>query len=312
MQTRPRRGLTPGFTLVELLVVIGIIALLISILLPSLQKARKQAQLVQCMSNMRQLGLAIIQYGNAHGGVVIPSIVWDGNLDDNWAFLLAQGKYLPVPQVQATSDARGNDVLVCPTVRGILIDTNISAAMGLRIVNGTDGYERRSSKHLMTTEGDPNNGAAGAVILDVGYGINGCVNPRSGSNGAAGAVDLRWQNVPSTAIGFNAPAGCAYEPLKKLTKMRRSAETPILFDGNGWNPMRGPFGALTPIHRVVGARHGNWKPEKPYTSGLTNLLMLDGHVETASRADLPQSTDEFVGDRTQMRSQSYTWTVTQQ
>jgi prepilin-type N-terminal cleavage/methylation domain-containing protein len=65
----PRRS---GFTLVELLVVIGIIALLIAILLPALSKARKQANTIKCRAQMYDLGRQMLMYANANKGWLFP------------------------------------------------------------------------------------------------------------------------------------------------------------------------------------------------------------------------------------------------
>jgi prepilin-type N-terminal cleavage/methylation domain-containing protein len=65
-----------AFTLVELLVVIGIIALLISILMPALTVARQQAQKTQCLSNMRSMGQAVAIYQAEYKGVFPPLSSW--------------------------------------------------------------------------------------------------------------------------------------------------------------------------------------------------------------------------------------------
>jgi prepilin-type N-terminal cleavage/methylation domain-containing protein len=69
---RNRQTTTHAFTLVELLVVIGIIAVLVSILLPALNKVRQQAAAVACMSNMKQVGTALAMYRNANKDFAVP------------------------------------------------------------------------------------------------------------------------------------------------------------------------------------------------------------------------------------------------
>ena len=63
LSSRPRRG---GFTLIELLVVIAIIAVLAALLLPALSRAKESARSAQCLSQMRQIGLAVRLYTDGH------------------------------------------------------------------------------------------------------------------------------------------------------------------------------------------------------------------------------------------------------
>jgi prepilin-type N-terminal cleavage/methylation domain-containing protein/prepilin-type processing-associated H-X9-DG protein len=267
---RPRAG---GFTLVELLVVIGIIALLISILLPSLNAAREQARTAKCLSNLQQLGLAAVTYTSANRGYIVPADVFYSNGDahgrtwtDTWVTILVADKYLPYPRnVDPVIPPGLDNVFGCPS--GVLEQSQISSI-------ATD---------LPKTRKDTN-GAMGYLHQSSGPG---CLEP--------GLNVYSWYGINATSVSQTvdhilAPGESLSEarfvPCKRVTKsggrvagaerignIRKASEVVFLFDGilglnhQSTNPNR------------INARHSR--------QTVTNLAFFDGHAESIKTKDLP-------------------------
>src|SRR2546423_486147 len=113
----PRRR---AFTLVELLVVIGIIALLIAILLPALSKAREQSRTVACLSTLRQIAMANYNYAAENKGCTVPAAYRGGTSGaytdtEGWPIILIAGGYLTAPNSKgATGGVSAKNVFFCP------------------------------------------------------------------------------------------------------------------------------------------------------------------------------------------------------
>lgn len=126
MVPKPQKS---GFTLVELLVVIAIIALLVGLLLPAVQSARESARRIQCMSNQRQIGLAVLQYEQvmkklpaASSGPSADPSASDGNLKHkNWLLMI-----LPFSEETALANRMDGSVSISAAANAAVRSTNVS------------------------------------------------------------------------------------------------------------------------------------------------------------------------------------------
>jgi prepilin-type N-terminal cleavage/methylation domain-containing protein/prepilin-type processing-associated H-X9-DG protein len=267
-----------GFTLVELLVVIGIIALLISILLPALKKARDSANTTKCASNLRQIALAIISYANDNKGRLPPSVVNPGDLIYPkgwfWSNELVGQNYIPsVKGVDAAGKPNyGESAFYCPA--GIDEDAGFS---------GFDALTPRAGKNQQYVL---KNWPTSADCVRTFYGLNSITHEGSTASSSAmpgKSVDaaFAWYNGKDPGAGVINQTDTFLKDARytrSLSLIKRSALVVMAFDGNtyNWNNIAGSTG----LSARISGRHG--KPSNEGKDGMFNCAFFDGHVTLLS------------------------------
>jgi prepilin-type N-terminal cleavage/methylation domain-containing protein/prepilin-type processing-associated H-X9-DG protein len=296
-----------GFTLVELLVVIGIIALLISILLPALTRAKEQANTIKCASNLRQIAVAITAYATDNRGKLIPDLVETGGSiypqGFFWANALVAQKYL----VATTGDVNptatvgiipkpSNNVFVCPD--GI---TDSFGAASTAKSDNTGGSEEWSVVNNNSCRCALNNyahfyrtnvssGLTAKPPDDVAcwYELNCGPSGYAGLNGSADQTYVVPRNEDGAFIWYEANTnGLSIDQMlnnpniaRNLSMIKKPSEVVMALDGNADNVIWAPV-AYGYCSRIAG-RHG--QPLNNGLDGLCNMAFFDGHVSTISTA----------------------------
>ena len=243
-----------GFTLVELLVVIGIIAVLIGMLMPALNRVRDQARTAQCLSNLRQLGLAAQMY-LSETRYIVPAAYHNDN-KEIWPTILVLGGYVkPEFADSLTAAPVTNTVFYCPAGSFDILPSEAnptwpSDPRGLGLNRKQSDSDKR-------------------VIVDYWYGINGCTNNRP-----AGSTDPNAFAQDLPCVRYN--LGDKFLP--KSSRIRKSSELVFLFDGFYMNH------TLNNPNRVHGRHKGG---------AITNIAFFDGHAESLPRKSLPEKVEDY-------------------
>jgi prepilin-type N-terminal cleavage/methylation domain-containing protein/prepilin-type processing-associated H-X9-DG protein len=245
-----------GFTIVELLVVIGIIALLLALLLPVLGKIRRHAHTTACLANLRQIGTALTNYASDNRSRVIPADLmppdpYKATLRlGNWATILVTQGYLTAPDAGVAGSDPTRSVLHCPD--GLDLDGFANDAYNAQRTDAVQaGYWRRQELLLL-----PNGDTVPGITVLTWYGIN---------------SDFIGADYPS----FRYPSDTGLNTLHNFSQLQHSSELAMVYDGffqhNGKANLLGH------------ARH-----EK---GTITNYLFADGHAQSVRTAELPKSLD---------------------
>lgn len=284
---RPPKNPRHAFTLVELLVVIGIIAVLIGILLPALNAAREQAKTAQCLSNLRSIGQGMATYTSDYKGAVIPALIQRVNAggspqavrgEENWATLMVARGYIkqadqlslygksgspPGENAWQNIGSAGNTVFRCPSGLDIAGGPNPTSAYDLKSNAGF--WRRQSFLYFGAGSASQSNGP----MVDIWYATNSIV-PNVYNTTTSVSDQNPW---PMRTFGHN--SGNIYGAnWTKSGQIRKAAETVMIFDGfrahnlNGWN---------------ISPRHGRKKGQE-----MVNVLFADGHAVSLPFSSMPE------------------------